>query len=189
MARETIDPFEREMTTLQVVDWEPNTLMAWIAGAGHRIMDEISDEEISQKITRLIRDMKDDQTIEPPSLIIRTQLTKNDLLLGSYSYMSAAQARAGISHSRLAIPVKHNGRPKVLFAGEATHHRLFQTAVGAYLSGRREAERLFADWMWNNSEMSMRTTRKLHVNINNTTLFIPNNLPYSATCVSAQSVD
>ena len=55
--------------------------------------------------------------------LFRTRLTKNDLLLGSYSYMSLAQARARISHSQLAIPIKHNKRPKVLFAGEATHHR------------------------------------------------------------------
>ncbi|VDM81647.1 unnamed protein product [Strongylus vulgaris] len=90
--------------------------------------------------------MKNDQSIAPPSEIIRTKLTKNELLLGSYSYMSLAQAQARISHSRLSIPVKHNKRPVVLFAGEATHHRLFQTAIGAYLSGRREADRLLNDW-------------------------------------------
>ncbi|PIO75677.1 amine oxidase [Teladorsagia circumcincta] len=146
MARDVIDPFERELTTLQVLDWEPNTLTTWIAGAGQRVMDDMSDEEIIARTTKLIRDLKNDPSIEPPSEIIRTRLTKNELLLGSYSYMSQAQARARISHSRLAIPVKYNKHPRVLFAGEATHHRLFQTAIGAYLSGRREADRLNSDW-------------------------------------------
>ncbi|EYC40530.1 hypothetical protein Y032_0608g602 [Ancylostoma ceylanicum] len=146
MARDNIDPFERELTTLQVLDWEPNTLTAWVAGAGQRVMDNMSDEEIKDRITKLIRDMKNDQDIPAPSEIIRAKLTKNELLLGSYSYMSLAQARARISHSRLAIPIKHYHRPRVLFAGEATHHRLFQTAIGAYLSGRREADRLMTDW-------------------------------------------
>ncbi|VDO97019.1 unnamed protein product [Heligmosomoides polygyrus] len=135
MARDFIDPFERELTTLQIVDWEENTLMAWIAGAGQRVMDNMSDEEIKTRFTPGTYDY-----------ISSTQLTKNELLLGSYSYMSQAQAGAGISHSRLSIPIKHNKRTKVLFAGEATHHRLFQTAIGAYLSGRREADRLNSDW-------------------------------------------
>ncbi|CAI4223376.1 unnamed protein product [Auanema sp. JU1783] len=144
-SRPTVDPFEKEMNTLEVLSWQPNTLMAFIAGAGHPLMDSMTDEEISMRITKLVRDMTSDQTIEPPSEIIRTKLTKNDLLLGSYSYFSAAQAKAGISHSRLAIPIKVNRRPRVLFAGEATHHRLFQTTVGAYLSGRREADRISTD--------------------------------------------
>ncbi|PIO64494.1 amine oxidase, partial [Teladorsagia circumcincta] len=163
MARDVIDPFERELTTLQfyikitstdrlqtaiistratkqfckptkhipvnsygevtnVLDWEPNTLTTWIAGAGQRVMDDMSDEEIIARTTKLIRDLKNDPSIEAPSEIIRTRLTKNELLLGSYSYMSQAQARARISHSRLAIPVKYNKHPRVLFAGEATHH-------------------------------------------------------------------
>ncbi|KHJ85420.1 amine oxidase [Oesophagostomum dentatum] len=79
MARDTIDPFERELTTMQassaapllVVDWEPNTLMAWVAGAGQPVMDNMSDEEIKLRITRLIRDMKNDQSIPPPSEIVR----------------------------------------------------------------------------------------------------------------------
>ncbi|VDL83138.1 unnamed protein product [Nippostrongylus brasiliensis] len=146
MARPVIDPFERELTTIQIVDWEPNTLMSWVAGAGQRVMDDMSDEEIIEKLTKLLRELKNDPSIEPPTEVIRTKLTKNELLLGSYSYMSQAQSQARISHSRLSIPVKHNKRPRLLFAGEATHHRLFQTAIGAYLSGRREVDRLNMDW-------------------------------------------
>ncbi|PAV65550.1 hypothetical protein WR25_00829 [Diploscapter pachys] len=146
MYTDKITPFEREFTTIQKVDWEPNTLTAWIAGPGHEVMDNLSDEELMEKATKLIRDMNDDQSIEPPSQIIRTKLTKNDLLLGSYSYTTKEAALANITHSRLAIPVKRNGRPRILFAGEGTHYRLFQTAIGAFLSGRREADRAFNDF-------------------------------------------
>ncbi|ETN68247.1 amine oxidase [Necator americanus] len=154
MAREGVDAFERELTTLHVTDWEPNTLTAWVAGAGQAVMDNMTDQELKDRITKLIRDMKNDQTIQPPSEIIRTKLTKNDLLLGSYSYISLAQARAKISHSKLSIPIKQKNRLRVLFAGEATHHRLFQTAIGAYLSGRREADRILLDWQTRRSFLS-----------------------------------
>ncbi|CAD6186884.1 unnamed protein product [Caenorhabditis auriculariae] len=146
MARDEVDIFEQETTILQTIDWAPNVLCGWYAGKGHAMVDNLSDEELSQKITRLLRDMYDDQDIEPPQKIIRSKLTKNELLLGSYSYMTPVQAMSRISHSQLAIPVKHSGRPRVLFAGEATHHRLFQTAIGAYLSGRREVDRALNDW-------------------------------------------
>ncbi len=33
-------------------------------------------------------------------------------------------------------------KPKILFAGEATHLRYYSTVHGAYLSGKREAKRL-----------------------------------------------
>uniref|UniRef100_A0A7I4YUE1 Amino_oxidase domain-containing protein n=1 Tax=Haemonchus contortus TaxID=6289 RepID=A0A7I4YUE1_HAECO len=163
MARDAIDPFERELTTLQVLDWEPNTLTTWIAGAGQQVMDNMSDEEIITRITSLIRDLRNDPSIKAPSELIRTRLTKNEHLLGSYSYMSQAQAKARISHSRLAIPIKHHKHPKVLFAGEATHHRLFQTAIGAYLSGRREADRLNSDWEQSKGFTFERTDFQLNV--------------------------
>ncbi|CAB3398076.1 unnamed protein product [Caenorhabditis bovis] len=127
LGRDHLDPFEEETTTLQVVDWAPNVLSAWYAGKGHEVIDNMSEDEIRVRMAK-------------------TQLTKNELLLGSYSYMTQVQALSRISHSQLAIPVKLDGRPKILFAGEATHHRLFQTTIGGYLSGRREADRAFSDW-------------------------------------------
>jgi hypothetical protein len=43
----------------------------------------------------------------------------------------------------LARPVySPKNRLKLLFAGEATHSRIYQTTIGAYLSGRREVDRL-----------------------------------------------
>ncbi|GMR46139.1 hypothetical protein PMAYCL1PPCAC_16334, partial [Pristionchus mayeri] len=139
--REDVDPFESEITTLQPVEWEPNTLSAWIAGRGPRIFDEMEDNELSFRITDLLRRLTNNATLEAPELIVRSRLTKNEYLLGSYSYVSVEQARAKIAHSDLSIPLKFDGQPRVLFAGEATHHRLFETAIGAFLSGRREVSR------------------------------------------------
>uniref|UniRef100_A0A8R1DZ95 Amino_oxidase domain-containing protein n=2 Tax=Caenorhabditis japonica TaxID=281687 RepID=A0A8R1DZ95_CAEJA len=150
MIRDELDMFEEETTTLQVVDWAPNVLSAWYAGRGHQLVDNMSEGELKFKIAKLMREMYNNEDIPLPKKVIRTQLTKNELLLGSYSYMTQVQALSRISHSQLSMPVKLDGRPKILFAGEATHHRLFQTAVGAFLSGRREADRVVNDWSKHN---------------------------------------
>lgn len=144
--KEEVDPFDSEITTLQPLEWEPNTLVAWIAGRGPKIFDEMDDSELSFRITDLVRRLLKNETIEAPEIITRSKLTKNEYLLGSYSYVSVAQARARILHSDLSIPLKFGSHARVLFAGEATHHRLFETAIGAFLSGRREADRLTEDW-------------------------------------------
>ncbi|GMS91314.1 hypothetical protein PENTCL1PPCAC_13489, partial [Pristionchus entomophagus] len=144
--KDEVDPFDSEITTLQRVPWESNTLVAWIAGRGPKIFDEMDDDELSFRVTDLVRRLTKNETIGAPEIIVRSKLTKNEYLLGSYSYVSVDQARSKIRHSDLAIPLKFNKHPRVLFAGEATHHRLFETAIGAYLSGRREADRLSEDW-------------------------------------------
>ncbi|CAJ0567988.1 unnamed protein product, partial [Mesorhabditis spiculigera] len=118
-----VDRFEEEMTTLQTVAWEKNTLMAWIAGKGHRLMDGLEDQEIVDRTTKLIRYVMNNQTIAPPSEIVRTRLTQNELILGAYSYVSQAQAAAGLKHADLAMPLKRDGKLRVMFAGEATHYR------------------------------------------------------------------
>ncbi|KAF8354299.1 hypothetical protein PRIPAC_95922 [Pristionchus pacificus] len=109
--KDEVDAFDSEITTLQQLGWESNTMVAWIAGRGPRLFDEMEDEEISYRITDLMRRLTNNATLEAPELIVRQKLTKNKYLLGSYSYVSVAQ-----------------------------------TAIGAFLSGRREADRLAEDW-------------------------------------------
>lgn len=142
LGRTEIDPIESELTTFQEIDWAPNILVAWIAGHGPPLMDNLDDAELSARVTRLIRDMYQNQSIPEPKNIIRMRWTHNDLFMGSYSYVSLAQAQARIRHADLSIPVKKNGQVRVQFAGEATHYRLFEAAIGAFLSGRREGERI-----------------------------------------------
>jgi hypothetical protein len=120
--------------------------MGWIAGHGPGKIDLATDEELSGTLTRLFRDLYKNETIPEPTSIIRTKWTQNDLFGGSYSYVSYGQAQSRIHHSDMSIPVRKNGKIRIQFAGEATHHRIFQTAVGAFLSGRREADRVLSNF-------------------------------------------
>lgn len=87
--------------------------------------------------------MLKNSTIPEPTRILRNKWTTDPLFGGTYSYISVAAARNGANFDQIAAPIVVNGQAKVLFAGEATHHDVYQTTIGAYLSGRREANRLF----------------------------------------------
>jgi monoamine oxidase len=144
--RKELGPIESEFNTFQKVPWAPNLFMGWIAGHGPGKIDLATDEELSGTLTRLFRDLYKNETIPEPTSIIRTKWTQNDLFGGSYSYVSYGQAQSRIHHSDMSIPVRKNGKIRIQFAGEATHHRIFQTAVGAFLSGRREADRVLSNF-------------------------------------------
>ncbi|KAE9548427.1 hypothetical protein FO519_008365 [Halicephalobus sp. NKZ332] len=142
LGRKQLDPIEEEFNTFQSVPWAPNILMTWIAGHGPRKIDNIDDEELSKIVVNLLRDVYSNDSIPFPTKIIRNKWTHNDLFGGSYSFVTFEQAQARIKHSDMSIPVKKDGKIRIQFAGEGTHHRIFQTCVGAFLSGRREADRI-----------------------------------------------
>lgn len=100
-------------------------------------------QELSATVTDVLRRTFNNSSIPPPTRIIRQRWTKNSLFGGSYSYISVAAAKANVYYDRMASPVRVNGRLRLLFAGEATHNRIYQTTIGAWLSGRREADRIF----------------------------------------------
>jgi spermine oxidase len=91
----------------------------------------------------LFRRLLNNDTIPAPSQILRNKWTSDPLFAGTYSYISVAAAKSGINFDQIAAPILVSGQAKVLFAGEATHHDVYQTTIGAFLSGKREAERLF----------------------------------------------
>lgn len=72
--------------------------------------------------------------------ICKSEWGSNPLTRGSYSYPAAGSGLADIE--LLAEPVLRDGRPVLLFAGEATHASHYGTASGAFLTGEREADRL-----------------------------------------------
>lgn len=69
----------------------------------------------------------------------KTKWLTNYHFCGTYSY----HATESSSSMELAQPIEGvDQKPKILFAGEATHNYFFSTVHGAIESGYREAERL-----------------------------------------------
>lgn len=70
--------------------------------------------------------------------------TDDELFLGSYTYITPeASVLSADPLALLARPVRDQaGVPRVLFAGEGTHSTMYQTTIGAFLSGQREADRV-----------------------------------------------
>lgn len=81
-------------------------------------------------------------TVTAPQRIIRKSWLKDDNYLGSYSFITPEAAKFEDPFKLMAGPVYNKQRPRILFAGEATHSQIYQTTSGAYLSGEREANRL-----------------------------------------------
>lgn len=71
---------------------------------------------------------------------MRSQWGTDPCTRGSYAYLSAANRPGDVA--ALAAPLEVDGRPIVLFAGEATSDSHIGTTTGAFESGVREAKRL-----------------------------------------------
>ncbi|KAI6216534.1 Spermine oxidase [Aphelenchoides besseyi] len=132
-----------ELHTFEPLEWNPNVLATWLSGQGPKLIDTLTDDELADHITQHFRSLMPQATIPSPKRLIRTTWLQNDNFRGTYTYVTpeAAQLRHDPLES-MAQPVYYNRRPRLLFAGEATHSRIYQTTIGAYLSGRREVDRL-----------------------------------------------
>jgi spermine oxidase len=136
-------PFNKHFHTFVPLSWHDNVLMNWQSGQGPPAIDDLSDEELSDIVTHVLRRTFNNASLPAPRRIIRERWSKNDLFGGSYSYISVASARENVFYDRMSTPVRGtDGRPRLLFAGEATHNRVYQTTIGAWQSGRREADRI-----------------------------------------------
>ena len=82
------------------------------------------------------------QRLPAITAVHRSDWGSNPLTQGSYSYPAVGSGLTDIGI--LAEPVCCEGRPVLLFAGEATHPSHYGTASGAFLTGEREVDRLLA---------------------------------------------
>lgn len=129
--------------TFQPHPWHKYVLVGWLSGNGPSEVNRIEDDELTELITLNFRQAMPGINISSPLKIIRTKWLDDELYHGSYSYITPEAVGLPIDvFSLLASPVYHQKRPKLLFAGEATHNYMYQTTIGAYSSGVREAERI-----------------------------------------------
>ncbi|XP_039629677.1 peroxisomal N(1)-acetyl-spermine/spermidine oxidase [Polypterus senegalus] len=122
-----------------------HVLCGWIAGHESEYMEELSDAEVKESLTEVLRRFTGDSTITPKR-VFRSKWHSDLYTRGSYSYVSVGCSMSDIDNIGQPLPLPgSNSRPfQVLFAGEATHPSFYSTTHGALLSGWREADRLIS---------------------------------------------
>lgn len=118
----------------------PKAIGGSFAGQGAKILESLSDDEVAATCTEVLGKFLNVPNIPRPTKILRSSWNTDPLYRGGYSYQSTKSQVKDVH--RLAAPLPDERRPKVLFAGEATHPDYYSTVHGALLSGVRESERL-----------------------------------------------
>ncbi|XP_030746669.1 spermine oxidase isoform X1 [Sitophilus oryzae] len=131
------------LVSVEEVEGSKHVLCAFISGPEAVIMEQASDEQVAEGITKLLRQFTGDASLPYPSTILRSKWASDPYFCGSYSYMNI---NSNVGHQcDLSCPVPGSCDPVppiLLFAGEATCAGHHSTVHGARLSGIREAERI-----------------------------------------------
>eukprot|EP00803_Ostreobium_quekettii_P003571 evm.model.scf_1318.3 EVM.evm.TU.scf_1318.3 scf_1318:12328-16673(+) len=121
--------------------------MVWLSGKDALDMEAASEHQVQEVWRNLYRRfpvLSRSSEVTEDASVCRTTWGTNPLFLGSWSYV--ATGASGEDFEVLGEPICREGRPVLLFCGEATSRHHYGTAHGAYDSGRREASRLIQSW-------------------------------------------
>jgi monoamine oxidase len=113
-----------------------NTLVTFGFGTYGLLLEGQTNAQIQQDIMDILKKMYG-STIPNPSQILVTRWTQDAFAKGSYSFASVGVTPN--DYENLAQSVNN----KLFFAGEHTHHDYRATVHGAYLSGEREADKIY----------------------------------------------
>lgn len=121
-----------------------NALTVWTSGDAGKAVESLPEEEVKRKAMSILRMfLGKAMDIPEPIGFIRSTWHTNPFTRGSYTYDDLDMPKHPTSRSDLAAPLlDSSGKPRVLFAGEATNADHFSTVHGAVESGYREARRL-----------------------------------------------
>ena len=116
-----------------------NTLLCWIACEGAAMIETLSEEEVMDEITRLLKKLLKNPSIPSPIRCVKSTWIHDPFTLGVYT----CQGESTPVHRRdMATPLDVAGVPRVQFAGEHTEQTSYGFMHGARDSGLREASRL-----------------------------------------------
>lgn len=116
-------------------------LLGWISGKAAIHMEDLSEKEISQVCTDILRSFLSDPFIPKPKKCVCSNWHSQPYIKGSYTAIAVGASQTDIRI--LAEPLTKLNDPlniKVAFAGEHTHSSFYSTVHGAYLSGRSAAQ-------------------------------------------------
>ncbi|NWX01921.1 PAOX oxidase, partial [Caloenas nicobarica] len=129
---------------LQPPEQHGHVLCGFIAGKESEYMETLSDTEVLDTLTHVLRTLTGNPHLPSPRSVLRSQWHSAPYTRGSYSYVAVGSSGDDIDVLAQPLPEDpEDPRPlQLLFAGEATHRTFYSTTHGALLAGWREAERL-----------------------------------------------
>ncbi|XP_072293134.1 peroxisomal N(1)-acetyl-spermine/spermidine oxidase [Eucyclogobius newberryi] len=132
-------------TVLKPTERYGHILCGWIAGHESEYMETLSDHEVTQAITQLIRRFTGNPVLTPKR-VLRSQWFRDPWTCGSYSFPGIGCSSQDLENLGEPVPTTGSQPLQLLFAGEATHACFYSTVHGALLSGQREADRLISHY-------------------------------------------
>ncbi|XP_014254154.1 peroxisomal N(1)-acetyl-spermine/spermidine oxidase-like [Cimex lectularius] len=118
-----------------------NTLMLEIGGTEATYLESASDQEVTEQLTCLMRNITGNVSIPAPKAVVKSAWSYNPLFMGAKSYMTKDTFPKHFKDLSTPLPeIGTNAAPTLFFAGEATVYGNHGTVHGARLSGIREAD-------------------------------------------------
>ncbi|KAL4217747.1 Lysine-specific histone demethylase 1B [Mactra antiquata] len=116
---------------------ERHILSTYISGDAVNILKKHSDEQIIEMCLDVLKAVFTKQDIPEPTDYYISRWYNNEHVGMSYSYIPINCTETAFDNLEQDID------EKIFFAGEATHKQYHQTLAGAYISGLREAEKIY----------------------------------------------
>ncbi|XP_026674215.1 uncharacterized protein LOC108630773 isoform X2 [Ceratina calcarata] len=126
------------------VDYQPRVLCAWISGKFSKEIESLSDNDVSDGLCLLLElFLSKAYNIPKFDRMLRSSWYTDEHFRGSYSFKSITTEKLNAKTEDLAEPiVTIDGKPIILFAGEATHEHYYSTVHGAVETGFRAADKI-----------------------------------------------
>ncbi|XP_060552218.1 lysine-specific histone demethylase 2-like [Ruditapes philippinarum] len=112
-------------------------LATYISGDAVNILKDKTDEQAVEMCMQTIKAAFCKQTVPEPSNYQVSRWYKSEHIGMSYSYIPTNCEPEAFDN------LEKDVNEKIYFAGEATHKQYHQTLAGAYISGLREAEKIY----------------------------------------------
>ena len=117
-----------------------NWWTTWFTNNEAVLLQDLSEDILIEGMTKVLETFLK-RRVQPPTSVSTINWGTERFFRGSYSYNTNESSKK--EREELATPLGGETTPfQLLFAGEATHNKLYSTANGAYDTGVREAERL-----------------------------------------------